>query len=272
MSRGLLFVNVLLLAVAATAAAFVIREVRQPLTLPGASRARPVDGAPSGNEPETPRPAPGGYGSVASRNLFSPTRSEAPVVAAPVKPAVVLPKPNLFGVVVREGSPIAYLEDPTTKRVAGYHLGDTVAGGTVKTIDADHVVLDRPDGPIDVQLRDPARPRPAAPAAAAPGQPGFPQPGAPATGVVQPGGPPQPQPQGIQQVPGFPPQRQGVQQPGVQPPGVQPPGVQQPGQVSVPQPPQALQQPPPVAQPSPSPGTVIPRLRRGPAGGRFGGE
>jgi hypothetical protein len=262
MSRGLLFLNAVLLAVAASTAVLTVRELRQPMAVPTPPRAKPaVDAAPKGNEPEPPKPAPGGYAAVASRNLFSPTRSEVPVVAAPVKPVQVLPKPNLFGVVVREGSPIAYLEDPTTKRVAGYHLGDAVAGGTVKTIDADHVVLDRPDGLIDVRLRDPARPRPAAAVGQVPGQPGLPQPGAPTTGIVQPGVPPQPQ--GIQQVPGLQPQPPA---PGVQPPG---PGVQPP--VPAPQPPQAIQQPPQIPQPSPSPGTVVPRLRRGPAGGRFGG-
>jgi Type II secretion system protein C len=263
MSKGLLLLNVLTLAVAASAAVFIVREIRQPLPTIGPSRARPAnDGAPAtrGNEAEPPKPAPGGYAAVASRNLFSPTRSEAPVVAAPVKPAAVLPRPNLFGVVVREGSSIAYLEDPTTKRVAGYRLGDTVAGGTVQTIDADHVVLARPEGQVDVQLRDPGRPRPAA--LPVPGQPAPPQPGAPATGVFQPGAPAQPQ--GIQQVPAF-------QAPQPQPSqGLQVPP--RPGQAIQPAPPpQALQQPPTVPQASPSPGTVIPRLRRGPAGGRLGG-
>jgi hypothetical protein len=108
---------------------------------------------------------------VASRNLFSPTRTEAPVAAQANRQAAALPKPTLHGVVLRDGTPVAYLEDPTTKRVAGYRLGDSVAGGTVKAINADHVVLNRPEGAVDVRLRDPAKPRPAAPAATAPGQP-----------------------------------------------------------------------------------------------------
>jgi hypothetical protein len=90
---------------------------------------------------------------VAARNLFSPTRTEsppAPTVAA--SPAV---KPNLFGVVLREGAPIAYLEDPNTKRVAGYRVGDSVAGGTVQTINSEGILINRPDGNMDVRLRDP---------------------------------------------------------------------------------------------------------------------
>jgi hypothetical protein len=109
-----------------------------------------------------------------------------------------VPKPNLYGIILRDGAPVAYLEDPTTKRVAGYRLGDAVAGGTVKLIGTDHVVLNRPEGDVNVRLRDPAKPRPVAPpqpqpGAVAPGTPGAPSiavppgvPGAPgAPGVAQ---------------------------------------------------------------------------------------
>jgi hypothetical protein len=88
-----------------------------------------------------------------------------------------LPKPSLFGVVLQDGVPIAYLEDPVTKRVARYRVGDTVAGGTVKTIESDTVQLSRPDGQITVRLHDPSRPR-----AAVPPTPGAPQ-GTPAAGA-----------------------------------------------------------------------------------------
>jgi hypothetical protein len=92
--------------------------------------------------------------------------------------------------------------------VAGYRVGDNVAGGTVQTISADTVSITRPDGKLDVRLRDPARPRaaPVPSAAVAPGvQPGVPV--APLPGVIpppavaapgavppQPGLVPQPQP------------------------------------------------------------------------------
>src|ERR671937_835816 len=143
---------------------------------------------------------------VASRNLFSPTRTEAPsssvIAAAPVI------KPNLFGVVVRERGSIAYLEDPTTKRVAGYRVGDRILGGTVQTIKADGVTIDAPGGAMDVRLHDPGKPRatPAAvatpPPAAAPALPGVIPPVAPPPPqVAQPSAQPgQPQPQ-----PGQPP-------------------------------------------------------------------
>ena len=134
-------------------------------------------------------PAGAAYPVIAARNLFSPTRSEAP--PTPPTPVATLPKPILHGVVVREGGSIAYLEDPSnnTKRVAGYREGDVIAGGTVQTISADRVVLFRPEGAVDVRLHDPSKPRPAPPAAPSsaagsarptPGQPPVAQPGDPA--------------------------------------------------------------------------------------------
>jgi hypothetical protein len=138
--------------------------------------------------PPTPAPAApqaptGTYGTIASRNLFSPTRTEAPptpIAAAQAAPP--LPKPNLYGVVLRDDAPIAYLEDPVTKRVSGYRVGDVVAGGTVQRISADRVVLARPEGQVDVRLHDPSKPRAAV--APAGGQPGAGRP------VIQPGRPP----------------------------------------------------------------------------------
>jgi hypothetical protein len=126
---------------------------------------------------------------IATRNLFSPMRSEAP--PAPEKPAAALPKPNLFGVVVRDGGSIAYLEDPLTKRIAGYRQGDSIAGGTVQTISGDRIVLARPDGNVDVRLHDPSKPRPPAPAPAPPaGTTPRAAPGVPPGTTPVPGAPP----------------------------------------------------------------------------------
>jgi hypothetical protein len=190
-TRRLLFINLLLLAISAAAIGYIASEVLSPPERPAPPRARAaVDTPPAepGAEPQ-PRASAGAYAVVASRNLFSPTRTEAPPAAAQTgRQGPPQPKPMLHGVVVRDGAPIAYLEDPATKRVAGYRLGDTVAGGTVRTIAADHVTLAGPDGQIDVRLRDPSRPRPAAPQPAQPGAPGAPQ---PAQGETQPGITPQ---------------------------------------------------------------------------------
>src|SRR5688572_19142456 len=174
MPKRLLALNVLMAAVAALAIVYIVQQAMAPLPMPGAGRARPAAAVSTAAPAETGRPAAGAYGVVTARNLFSPTRSEAPASSVAVNtPALV--KPNLFGVVLREGAPIAYLEDPATKRVAGYRVGDSIVGGTVQKSSADGVTISRPDGSVDVRLRDPSRPRPAPvaqpPAAGTPGAP-----------------------------------------------------------------------------------------------------
>jgi hypothetical protein len=208
MPRKLLIINVLLLLIAGASLAFIARQLMTPMAMPLPARTRPTNPTPAARVEEPGRGLGGAYTSVAARNLFSPTRTEAPpttTTAAAATPAV---KPNLFGIILRDGAPVAYLEDPTTKRVAGYRVGDNMAGGTVQTISADSVVIARPDGNLDVRLRDPGKPRPA-PVAAAPGAP-------PAQPVA-----------GTGALPGVIPPAPGVLVPGAglaQPPGVAPPG------------------------------------------------
>jgi hypothetical protein len=175
MLKQLRVVTVLLLGLAGVFVVIIVRELTSPL--PSLPRPRPQAAAPSGPPAvatATPAASPAaggsGYATVVSRNLFSPTRTEAPPAPPPAPVVNLPPKPNLFGVVLQDGTPIAYLEDPTTKRVARYRVGDAVAGGTLKTIGSDSVILSRPDGQIAVRLHDPTRPRPAAPAGA-PGTP-----------------------------------------------------------------------------------------------------
>jgi hypothetical protein len=187
--RRLLLLNVLLAGVCLFCVAFVVHQlVSAP---PAAEPARPAapSGGPVVGAPPTSRPAVSAYNIIASRNLFSPSRSESPMAAA--GPAIVGSKPNLYGVVLRETNPIAYLEDPLTKRVAGYRIGDAIAGGTVKVISADHVVITRSDGNLDVRLRDPSKPRPAPPAPGQPATPGqlpghLPVPGMPPPAAMPP--------------------------------------------------------------------------------------
>jgi hypothetical protein len=198
MSRPLPLITVLLVALALTFAGLIAKELTTVPRAP-ASRSQPA-ASPAAAAPAAPGPvAAPNYTVVASRNLFSPTRSEAPPAPPPsaAPPPPVLPKPNLFGVVLIEGTPVAYLEDPVSKRVARYRVGDAVAGGTVKSIESDTVQLMRPEGQVTVRLHDPTRPRAGGPPAAAQATPGFPgvNPGAPMAlpgnpiplGVAQPG-------------------------------------------------------------------------------------
>jgi hypothetical protein len=221
MPPRLLALNALFAALALVAVVYIVRELRAPApTAAGSGRANAPAAGPNVRPPAPPS-APGAYDVVVGRNLFSPSRSEAPTTAVAAGPAAVAARPALLGVVLRDGAPLAYLEDPTTKRVSGYRLGDSIGGGSVQAIGADHVVIARPEGTVDVQLRDPSRPRAAAPAAA-PGQPDT-----PAGQAVTPpaGGPPTGAPPGV-----IPP---AVQNPNPMPPApnVQPlpPGAQLPG-------------------------------------------
>lgn len=207
MSRRLLVLNVLLASVSLFCVAFIVQELVFPPPGPSA-RPRPpaAAGGAAAATPAALRPPAAAYNVVATRNVFSPTRTEtteAPGGGA----ALAVVKPNLHGVVLRDANPIAYLEDPLTKRVAGYRIGDTIAGGKVEAITADRVVIARPEGAIDVRLRDPSKPRPAAPApAAAPGAPAVtPFPGG-VPGMPPAVGPPRVPIQQPQVTPGGPPQ------------------------------------------------------------------
>ena len=243
MSRLLVAVNVILISASVALGYYIARQASTPLRTP---EARPRPPATTAATTAEPAKAPGpsdvaSYAIVARRNLFSPTRTEAPPVTAATAPVPVrqLPKPNLFGVVVGDGTPIAYLEDPTTKRVAGYRLGDSIAGGTVQTISADRVVLARPEGPVDIRLHDPAKPKPPAPAPTQPGVPGQPTPPRPGVPqVIDPSGQPQ------------------VVAPGVPPPGIPVQTGDGSGVARRPLPPNLLRRLPPGTVPPGS--TVVP--------------
>ena len=191
MSKRLLSLNIVLAAISLACLVYIVRAA---ILTPIAPSPRPRAIAPATSPPPRPgavsRPPSQGYSVVATRNLFSSTRTEATSAAAVVGVSA-FQKPSLYGVVLRDGAPLAYLEDPVTRRVAGYRLGDSIAGGTVQTIAADRVVIVRPDGKVDVLLHDPARPR----ATTAPPRPPATRPPAPGAGAVQappPPAPPQP--------------------------------------------------------------------------------
>jgi type II secretion system (T2SS) protein C len=177
-SRRLLAVNVLVGLLGCLFAAALVRELLTPLRLPPPAprAAQPARVAPPA---PTARTAGGSYAVVASRNLFSPTRSEAaagPAVAAG-------PKPYLHGVVMNGGKNRAFLEDPAAKRTFGYSVGDAIAGGRVQSISADRVVIARPGGLLEVPLQDPGKPRPS-PTTPPAGPGAAPGAGAPAAGTL----------------------------------------------------------------------------------------
>src|SRR3989441_668784 len=250
MPRRLLAVNVVLASVSLLCAGFIVKQLTGSRA-PAVSRARPPATTPAAPTPnaDSPRLPAQAYSVIATRNLFSPTRTEMPGAGLAGGPPINIVKPNLHGVVLRDGAPIAYLEDPLTKRIAGYRIGDQIAGGTVQTISADAVVIARPDGAVDVRLRDPSKPRPPAPPAA--GQP--PVPGQPPGAGQPPASSPQPTPGVLPPSPRVfmpPPVAQPVQpgSPPAAPPPLPPPSVG----------PRALMPVQPAVEPPPTPPTPLP--------------
>ena len=159
-------------------AAWLVRDLAASRALPPPPP--PRKSAPASEEPTTEKSAQDqlpAYNVIVAKYLFNPQRTEgAAPDTAQQKPAVPLPpKPILLGVVVDGPTSRAYLEDPSTKRVFGYQVGDSVAGGKLEKITDDRIQISRTDGMMEVTLRDPTKPRPPAPV-----QPGTPpQPGAP---------------------------------------------------------------------------------------------
>ena len=107
------------------------------------------------------------FSAIATNNLFSPLRTEepppSPAMTPQRHPAPVLPRPRLYGIVLgTEGGPRALLDDPRTRKVTGYTVGDSVGDSRLDEIKPDRVVLRRGSEVFEVLLRDPSKPRPVA--------------------------------------------------------------------------------------------------------------
>ena len=179
MSRRLVGFNLCLGVLSLVFAVAMGRELLHSRPLPGPPQVRPVAaGAPAQASPGPSRSEPDaravGDASpsgdspaaevIASGNLFDPLRGTGGAAAEPAGP-----RPLLYGVVAGEGAKSrAYVEDPATKVVRGYQVGDTVAGWRLDQIRDDRVVIAGPGrGVLEVLLREPTKPRPALVASAA---------------------------------------------------------------------------------------------------------
>ena len=155
MSRRLLALNVVLAIVSMAFAAGMVRTLIVRRALPTPAAARPATVPAPAPAKENLDPGLSGYAVIAARNLFNPDRSETAVATALVPVA----KPILHGVVIDGAKSRAFLEDPATKRVASYSAGDMIGGGRIERISDDRVVIARPEGLLEVLLRDPSKPR-----------------------------------------------------------------------------------------------------------------
>ncbi len=158
MSRRWLILNILMGAVGCLLAAGLIRELSTTRPPPARPAARPASSAPVSAPAQASSQGPQTYGGIATKNLFHPGRSEAlagPVVATGSKPV-------LHGLVMDGPKSRAYLEDSVARRTFGYAVGDTVGSGRLQSISEDRVVIAGPDGPTEVLLQDPSKPKPVA--------------------------------------------------------------------------------------------------------------
>jgi hypothetical protein len=160
-SSRLLPLNLLLALLGCALAAGLIRELlaSRPLPSPPTPRIGPSAEVAAVTAPPAASEA---YAVIATKNLFSPGRSEAPI--GPTNTATS-PRPVLHGVVIDGAKSRAYLEDPQLRQVFGYAVGDPIGGGRLESIAADRVVIARADRPVEVLLKDPSKPRPAESAA-----------------------------------------------------------------------------------------------------------
>jgi hypothetical protein len=190
LSKRFVVLNLVLVAACVALVVMLVRDQSRKIPLPPAPPARRAPAAAAPEETPTPTVADEkltGYNVIVAKHLFNPSRSEGgPPPTAPAPPPP--PKPTLLGVVVDGQKSRAYLEDAVTKRVFGYRIGDSVSGGRLDKITDDKVVIVRPDGAVDVMLRDPSKPKAPPPPAGGTAQPGQPT-AAPQPGTVQPQGP-----------------------------------------------------------------------------------
>ena len=157
------WLNVTLLGAAACFAFGMTRELAASRPLPGLPARQAAPASPKGTADASSlgvsarRDERALYSAIADKNLFSPSRSNTSVIAD--GPGG---RPFLHGVVVNDRKSRAYLEDPASKKIFGYALGDSVGGGRLDAIKADRVVILRSEGPMEVLLRDPSKPQPKA--------------------------------------------------------------------------------------------------------------
>jgi hypothetical protein len=107
----------------------------------------------------------------ASTPPIDPGRTPPAGAAAETAPAHAPAIPLLYGVIYGASGWIAYIEDPNTRAVTPYRVGDSVGGKTIEAIEDERVVLKGPEGVIEIKLGDEKPGVPKRPAEKAPSGP-----------------------------------------------------------------------------------------------------
>jgi hypothetical protein len=158
LSKPVLFVNAILAGLAVFCAVLLFRDLSHARPIPAMPSPRSASGQASKLSDQAANSAARGdalaaYNVIAAKSLFNPSRSESS--ATPTSTAAPAgPKPLLMGVVVDGARSRAYLEDPASKRVLSYQIGDTVSGGQIEQITSERVLIARPEGSVELLLRD----------------------------------------------------------------------------------------------------------------------
>ena len=160
MSRPLTVLNLLLVGISVVFSIQLLRGFAAPAPLPLIRVDRPLVAVVSAKKDSGPAGPPlTAYGGIAARNLFNPDRSATGRSDAGSGDQAFATKPVLYGVVIGEETRVAYLEDPSTKRIFGYKVGDVVAGGQLEQIETDRVVIKRVDERLEIMLHGSNKPR-----------------------------------------------------------------------------------------------------------------
>jgi hypothetical protein len=161
MSRSLLTLNVLSISIAAVLWVSLVQLFwsRPQLPTPRAPSAAPSH-VPRDAEFTTDRASLTSCLVVATKSPLSPTRSETESLLG--QQAAGRPKPVLPGVVIGGANRRAYLEDPVSKRVVSYAVGDVTPGGGLDRIEEDRVAIIGRGGALEVLPQDPNKPKAAA--------------------------------------------------------------------------------------------------------------
>ncbi len=161
MPRRFLALNLALAAAATLLIVYIVRQFVAPMPLPVGGRRAP--GPATSTVTDTAKTPASAYSVVAARNLFSPTRTEAPSSTAVTALPVV--RPNLFGVVVLLHEPSRPRATPAAATATPPSVAPALPG----------VIPPAAPAPAPSQAAHPP-PQPAQPGMVPPGQPPVGQP------------------------------------------------------------------------------------------------